>query len=76
METKIIHDPKHILILKENFGGSVVKKSLLLMQETCVQSLIREDPKACAAQLLSPLLWSPEPQLLSPSAATAEARAL
>ena len=45
------------------------------MQETWIQSLIREDPKACAAQLLSLCSGAREPQLLSPSAATAEAHA-
>ena len=42
------------------------------MQETWIQSLIWEDPKACAPQLLSLCSGAREPQLLSPSAATTE----
>ena len=44
------------------------------MQETWIQSLIREDPKACAAQLLSLCSGAREVQQLCACTTTAEAR--
>ena len=47
------------------------------MQGTRVRALVREDPTCCGAtkpQLLSLLSRAREPQLLSPSATTTEAR--